>query len=266
MTLDFPVAITLLAVVDHDVNGHRWVRCSHFPKRSHQQHLEERCGWPPGRAAAATSDASSESACALLCRSAFGMPRDRRLSADHRGWLLPRARPPWPIHSMLPDASRVAQKKPSVLLVSHIFASIRRRFHCTRTMANSNPMGRSPPAAFAIKTIRLHRVGHSHFSSMSMMRSIRASIPGAFGGTTSYSSPVTARKEVSTLRIGPIGLTAFARQLAAHGSRGFSCSSTALVRAAWNPIGSRVSWCTFAAPAVVFSSIQPGAPRCLLHA
>ena len=52
------------------------------------------------------------------------------------------------------------------------------------------------------------------------------------------------------------GSTAFAGQMAAHVSRSFSCSLTALPRAAWNPIASRMSWCTFAAPAVMFSSSQ----------
>ena len=66
-------------------NGHRRTRRSHHPKRSHQQQLEE-CrrasahqddvapqrqaprAWPPGRAEAAASAASPESACALLRR------------------------------------------------------------------------------------------------------------------------------------------------------------------------------------------------------
>ena len=78
-------------------------------------------------------------------------------------------------HRSTPHAF-VAQKSPSVFLASHTFASIRRSLHCTRTMANSNPMGLTPPAAFEMKTIRFHRVGHSRFSSMSMVRSVRASI------------------------------------------------------------------------------------------
>ena len=64
-----------------------------------------------------------------------------------------------------------------MLEASHTFASMRRSLHCTRTMAKRSPMGRTPPAAFAMKTMRLHRLGHSHFCSMSMMRPIKASIP-----------------------------------------------------------------------------------------
>ena len=106
------------------------MRCSHFPERTHQQQLEERCRENTPRNDAALClqrlscnaielhvpgrlieleqqlQASPESACALLRRSAFGTPHDQRLSAGHRGWLLPRARPPLPIFTpcfLVPD-------------------------------------------------------------------------------------------------------------------------------------------------------------------
>ena len=64
----------------------------------------------------------------------------------------------------------VAQKKLSPLEVSQSRASIRRSLHHTRTMANRGPMGRTPPAALALKTIRLQRLGREHSTSMSTVR------------------------------------------------------------------------------------------------
>ena len=49
-------------------------------------------------------------ACALLRRSADVLPHDRKLSTGHRGWWLPRARPPLPIHTILPAPRRTARR------------------------------------------------------------------------------------------------------------------------------------------------------------
>ena len=75
--------------------------------------------------------------------------------------------------------------------------------------------------------------------------------------TAPQKRPVDSFSALGTLRVAstvekrPV---VFWLRPAARASRSFSCSSTALPREAWNPIGSRMSWCTFTALAVVFSS------------
>ena len=183
-----------------------------------------------------------------------------------------RARPLWPIHSRLPAPRHNARvrgpketlrvgKPPKPLPRCELNADGGEEgARWVAPLLLPSPRRRCDCKGWATRT----------FCSTSMMRSIKASIPSpgssfrALDGTASYHSPVTARKDPRILRIASVvgrrkrcsPSSGLRRQTAARVSRSFSCSSTALPLAAWNPIGCRISWCTFAAPSVVFSSSQ----------
>ena len=93
------------------------------------------------------SSASGATATETLCALSYRMVSSACPSAV--------AQSPAPRHSAL---SRAVP-----LEISQSRASIRRSLHHTRTMANRGPMGGTPPAAIALKTIRLQRLGRVHF-------------------------------------------------------------------------------------------------------
>ena len=153
------------------------------------------CSPPPGAIVSAARAASAENLRASPHRSASGtehsqnaLNKSKRMVASHH---LPVCCGPFaPLPDTALHAARVAERKPSPLEASHTFASILRSLHCTRTMAKKRPAGLTPPAAFATKTIRLHKLGHSHWASMGKMRLIRVSTRKSGSSPWQYQRPV----------------------------------------------------------------------------
>ena len=184
-------------------NAHPWMM-PHCARRE-----APRAG-PPGRAEAAAPAPSSESACALLRRSAFGTPHDRKLSAGHRGWLLPRACPPLLIQSMLPAPRHTARRHAPAWprrsppcswprFVDACTAHARRRTPdgpCTsrRLRNEDDPIAQVRPLAFLFNA---HDEVNQGLNSQ-----IRQLVQRPWWYR--IVPPVTARKETSTLRIASV--------------------------------------------------------------